>query len=167
MVYYLSYCFKGKTYSYKVDEQQKCSTNQFEAIAEGLALSSAEQNGHESYGKYTDMSLFEDGKLVWSCDMRIISNNISYNLMAHALFKLLLIVMILITGAKSSQLFAQSSSCYTSYTWDDWKTRNYEWKFCYANGWVYVYSVTNQPRDFYFRFKYVTIRNMPSMPYLK
>ena len=154
MVYCLSYYFKGKAYSIKVDVQQKGSTDQLETIAEGLALSSAEQNNHKSYGIYTDMSLFEDGKLVWCNKKRIISKNISCNFITHAIFKLLLIVTILIIGAKSSHLLAQSSSCYTSYTWDNWKSREYEWKFCYSNGWVYVYPVYSQPKDFYFRFKY-------------
>lgn len=64
------------------------------------------------------------------------------------------IFLALLLCVSSSHLLAQSSSCYTSYTWDNWKSREYEWKFCYSNGWVYVYPVYSQPKDFYFRFKY-------------
>ena len=80
MEYYLSYCFKGKSYSIKENVPQKVSTNQLENIAEGLALTSAEQNNHKSYGRYTDMNLFEDGILVWHSDVQIILENYSYNL---------------------------------------------------------------------------------------
>lgn len=51
-------------------------------------------------------------------------------------------------------IHCQSSSCYTSYTWDNWKDRKYEWKYCYSNGWVYVYPSWGNPNDFYFRFNY-------------
>lgn len=80
MEYCLNYCFKSKYYTLKEDLPQKVSPNQLEVIAEGLALSSAEQNNHNPYGKYTDIKLFEDGKLVWHSGMRIISENYSCNL---------------------------------------------------------------------------------------
>lgn len=67
-------------------------------------------------------------------------------------FKKMFLALLLCVS--SSHLLAQSSSCYTSYTWDNWKSREYEWKFCYSNGWVYVYPDYRQPKDFYFRFKY-------------
>lgn len=51
------------------------------------------------------------------------------------------------------QIYGQSSSCYTSYTWDRW-TDQALWKYCYSDGWVYVYPSYKNPKDFYFRFKY-------------
>ena len=65
MEYCLNYIFKGKHYTTKYILPLKASTNQLEAIAQGLALTSAEQNNHKSYGRYTDMNLFADGILVW------------------------------------------------------------------------------------------------------
>lgn len=81
MEYYLSYCFKGKSYSIKENVPQKVSTNQLETIAEGLALSSAEHSKHPLYGKYTNMCLFENGKIVWTAEIRIISEIYSFSSM--------------------------------------------------------------------------------------
>lgn len=80
MEYCLNYTFKGKYYTTKYISSLKSSTNQLEAIAQGLALTSAEQNNHELYGRYTDMNLFEDGILVWHSDVQIILENYSYHL---------------------------------------------------------------------------------------
>ena len=80
MEYCLNYIFKGKHYTTKYFLPLKASTNQLEAIAQGLALTSAEQNNHKSYGRYTDMNLFEDGILVWHSDVQIILENYSCNL---------------------------------------------------------------------------------------
>ena len=80
MEYCLNYIFKGKHYTTKYILPLKASTNQLEAIAQGLALTSAEQNNHKSYGRYTDMNLFEDGILVWHSDVQIILENYSCNL---------------------------------------------------------------------------------------
>lgn len=80
MEYCLNYIFRGKHYTTKYILPLKASTNQLEAIAQGLALTSAEQNNHKSYGRYTDMNLFEDGILVWHSDVQIILENYSCNL---------------------------------------------------------------------------------------
>ncbi len=80
MEYCLKYTFKGKHYTTKYILPLKASTNQLEAIAQGLALTSAKQNNHKSYGRYTDMDLSEDGILVWHSDVQIISENYSCNL---------------------------------------------------------------------------------------
>lgn len=153
MEYCLSYFFKGKSYSIKDNVAQKAPSNQLEVIADGLVLSSSELHGHHSYGKYTDMCLYEDGILVWSSEERIISENHSVNLGNHMIFKFLFLLLLMLC-TKSSFMLAQSSSCYTGYAWDNWHDRRYDWKFCYSNGWVYVYNSIRQPRDFYFRFNY-------------
>ena len=83
MEYFLNYCFNGKRYSIKEFVPQKASTNQLEAVADGLAVSSAEYNRHSPYGKYTDMHLYENGEEVWTAEMRIISANHAYTQEMH------------------------------------------------------------------------------------
>ncbi len=77
MVYRLKYVFKGHTYEIE-REAPIASECQYEVIAEGLALTSAEEKQHELYGKYTDMKLSVNGELVWIDNNRIITQNITY-----------------------------------------------------------------------------------------
>lgn len=51
--------------------------------------------------------------------------------------------------------FAQEYSSFTSYEWDNWRSCEWEWRYYYSkNGWVYAYPKYQEPRNFYFRFKY-------------
>ena len=55
--------------------------------------------------------------------------------------------------AMPTKTSAQSYSKFTSYTWDNWCSCN--WKYYYStDGWVYAYPFYDEPRNFYFRYKY-------------
>lgn len=70
MEYSLNYSFGNKSYAITQEVNKKANENQLEAIAEGLALTSAEQNHHKSYGIYTNMVLFENKTPVWHTQKR-------------------------------------------------------------------------------------------------
>lgn len=78
MTYRLEYIFNAKCYKIEEEATSEPTEFQYEAIAEGLALTSAEKSQHEPYGKYTDMSLFVNGECVWTDDCRIITPNNTY-----------------------------------------------------------------------------------------
>lgn len=62
-------------------------------------------------------------------------------------------MVLLLACASSVKSFAQSYSTFTSYTWDNW--HNISWRYYYSNdGWVYAYPSYEEPRNFYFRYKY-------------
>lgn len=62
-------------------------------------------------------------------------------------------IALLLVCAIPSKTFAQSYSTFVSYTWDTW--HNCGWKYYYSSdGWVYAYPSYDEPRNFYFRFRY-------------
>lgn len=68
-------------------------------------------------------------------------------------FMMALTWIILVLFVMPTKTCAQSYSSFTSYTWDNW--HNCSWKYYYSNdGWVYAYPSYDEPRNFYFRYKY-------------
>ena len=72
MVYTLTYMFKDIPYAFEGTALETELENQYEPIAVGLALSSAEWHGHNPYGEYVDIHLSIDGERVWDRDVYLI-----------------------------------------------------------------------------------------------
>lgn len=73
MLYRLEYKFGGRAYVIEDDVRGIAEPSQYEVVADGLALTASDIYHHASSGEYKNMCLYEDGKIIWSDDSRIIS----------------------------------------------------------------------------------------------
>ena len=69
MLYRLEYKFGGRAYVIEDDVEP----SQYEAVADGLALTASDIYHHASFGEYKNMCLFEEGRMIWSDSCRVIS----------------------------------------------------------------------------------------------
>lgn len=73
MLYRLEYKFGGRAYVIEDDVRGIAEPSQYEAVADGLALTASEIYHHASSGEYKKMCLYEDGRMIWFDGCRIIS----------------------------------------------------------------------------------------------
>ncbi len=73
MLYRLEYKFGGRTYVIEDDVRGIAEPSQYEAVADGLALTASDIYHHASFGEYKNMCLYEDGRMIWSDSRRVIS----------------------------------------------------------------------------------------------
>ena len=73
MLYRLEYKFGGRAYVIEDVVRGIAEPSQYEAVADGLALTASEIYHHASSGEYKNMCLYEDGRMIWFDGCRIIS----------------------------------------------------------------------------------------------